>query len=284
VRVGIEILKLARSAGARTIFVVGTGRKVGKTTAVRAIYEDARREGLDAALASLGRDAQSLWLFPGTVFATARTLLPPSPAAEILKLSPLRSAAGGVLYLRTAAAGFFGLAGPPTASGVREVVEELSSRCELVIVDGAVDRVAAVAGGGAIVVAAGPEGGATQEEAVAEAAALVARLRVPAFDPREAFLHVDGALTPSSAAALIAGGETRQVVVRDPTQIVLTGRTAQQVLQRLDVRCARPLHVVATTVASIGAECAFEPAAFARAVAAATGLPAFDVYRGARAA
>jgi hypothetical protein len=285
VRVGSEILKLARSAGARTIFVVGTGRNVGKTTAVRAIYEAACREGLRVALASLGRDAESLWLHPGTIFATGRALLPPSPGAEILRLSPLRSAAGDVLYARAAAYGSFQLGGPPTASGVREVVEELSSRSEVAIVDGAVDRVAAVAGSdGAIVVANGAEAGATQEEAVAEAAALVARLRVPAFDPDEASVRIEGALTPADAAAFVARGETRQIVVRDPTQIALSGRSARQALEGLKIRCVRPLRVVAATVASTGSERAFEPVQFARAVAAATGLPAFDVYRGARAA
>jgi hypothetical protein len=44
------------------------------------------------------------------------------------------------------------------------------------------------------------------------------------------------------------------------------------------------LRVIATTVASIGPNRAFEPRAFAAAVAAATGLPAFDVYAGTRAA
>ncbi len=280
----MEILELARSAGARTIFVVGSSRNVGKTTTVRAIYEAAWRAGLRVALAALGRDAESLWLHPGTAFATARALLPPSPATEILRISPLQSAAGGVVYARAATGGFFELAGPPTASGVRQVVEELLSRSETAIVDGAVDRVAAVAGSnGAIVVAAGAEAGATKEEAVAEAAALVARLSVPAFDPGASSIEIDGALTAAAAAAFVARCETRQIVLRDPTQIALSGRSAQQALQQLKIRCRRPLRVIAATVASIGSERAFEPAQFAGAVASATGLPAFDVYRAARA-
>lgn len=284
-RVGDEILNLARAVGARTIFVVGTGSGVGKTTTVRAIYETARRAGARVALASLGRDAESLWLHPRTILATARALLPSSPAVEILGLSPLRSAAGGVVYARVAAGGYFELAGPPTASGVRAVVDALSSSSDVAIVDGAVDRVAAVAGGeGAIVVATGAEAAATKDECVADTAALVARLCIPAFDPDEASIDVDGALTPSDAAAFIAAGETRQIVVRDPTQFALSGRPAQQALQRLRIRCRRPLRVIAATVASIGSERAFEPAQFAEAVAAAAGLPAFDVYRGARAA
>jgi hypothetical protein len=97
-------------------------------------------------------------------------------------------------------------------------------------------------------------------------------------------MHIDGALLAGRVAALIADGETRQIVIRDPTQIALSGKPVLATLTRLRIRCLRPLHVIATTVASIGPNRAFEPRAFARAVAAATGLPAFDVYAGACAA
>lgn len=295
-RVGLEILNLARAIDARTIFVVGTGRNVGKTTTLRALYDAAWHERSAVALASVGRDSEGvqqaraaakprLWLRPQTVFATARALLPRSPAARILKLSSLRSPAGDVLYARVAASGFYELAGPPTASGVREVIDELLARSEIAIVDGAVDRVAALGGTeGAIVVAGGAAGATTLPEAVEEIRALVGRLRVAAFDPALPAIFLDGALTAEAAAAHIAHGESRQIVVRDPTQIALSGRAASEACAQLKLRCRRPLNVVAATVASIGPERAFEPIEFARAVSAATRLPTFDVYRGARAA
>ena len=73
-------------------------------------------------------------------------------------------------------------------------------------------------------------------------------------------------------------------VAGDPTQIALTGKAGLRALRRLTIRCRRPLHVIAATVASIGPERAFEPRQFARAVADATALPTFDVYTGERAA
>jgi hypothetical protein len=212
-------------------------------------------------------------------------LLPSSPAAEVVRLSSLRSAAGGVLYARVVQAGFYELAGPPTASGVREVVEELLSRSDITIVDGAVDRVAALAGSdGAIVVAGGAATATTPREAAAELAALTSRLRVPRFDSDAASVDVEGALTAVDAARFVAEGETRQIVVGDPTQIALSGRSATEAFERLKIRCRRPLHVIAVTVSSIGPERNFEPVQFADAVAAATELPTFDVYRSARAA
>lgn len=294
-RVGAELLELARSSGARSVYVVGTGRDAGKTTALRAIYAAALDAGVRCGVASIGRDGDAafrddmrpkprLWLAPPTVFVTARGALPHSPACEIVELSTLQSAAGTLLYARAASAAFYELVGPPTASGVREIVEGLASRCDFVIVDGAVDRVAALAGStGAIVVACGAATANTAHEAVDDVAALVARLRTPALDPRAPAVHVDGALTAANAAAYVAAGETRQIVVRDPTQIALGGRSAATAFARLTIRCERPLRVIAATVASIGPERSFEPRAFAGDVARATGLPAFDVYAGARA-
>jgi hypothetical protein len=296
VRIGAELLELARAAAARTIFVVGTGRDVGKTTVLRAIYDAACGAGLRVGLATIGREGDvvssnegvkkpRLWLRPETVFVTARRLLPPTPAVEILKLSRLQSPAGGLLYARAASSAFYELVGAPTASGVREMVDELCARTDVVIVDGAVDRVAALAGSGAAIVAAcGAAGANTLPEAVDEITALVARLSVPRFDPKAPAIDVEGALTAARAASLIASNEVKQIVVHDPTQIALSGRAASQALSRLTIRCRRPLHVIAATVASIGPQRSFEPRAFALAVAAATTLPVFDVYGGVRAA
>lgn len=295
-RVGKALYELARDTGARSIFVVGTGKNVGKTVAMRAIYESAADAGIIVGLSSIGRDGEAvdagdaapkprLFLRPGTIIATARDVLPPAPASEILATSDLPTAAGRLLFARVHAHAFYELVGPPTASGVREIVDRLLEFAGVTIVDGAIDRVAALAGGDdAIVVSCGASAAATAAEAVDGIAALVARLRVPAFDPAQPFVRVDGALTPAKSAALIAARETRQIVVRDPTQIALTGRAAAHALGALTVRCERPLRVVAATVASIGRDRAFEPRAFAHAVADATKLPTFDVYAGVRAA
>jgi hypothetical protein len=85
-------------------------------------------------------------------------------------------------------------------------------------------------------------------------------------------------LTAADAARLVSRDEERQVVVRDPTQIAITGKALLEVSSRLQLRCERPIAVVAATVASIGRDRYFEPREFARAVARATGLPTFDVY------
>lgn len=289
--VGRALLDLARANGRRSLYVVGTGKNVGKTVAVRAICEAARERGLTFGLTSIGRDGEGfdvaealrkprLNLSEGAVLATARDVLPPSPAVELAGLSPYFTAAGPLVFARVRASGFYEIVGPPTASGVRAVVTELNALgCEQTVVDGAIDRVAAVAGGGdSIVVCAGASGGGTMDEAVDEIRALVKRLKVPAYDPGRPFHRVDGALTASKAAQLAASEREMQIVVRDPTQVAMSGKALLGVLDRLDVRCERPLNVVAATVASIGPGRYFEPLAFLNAVAHATQLPTFDVY------
>ncbi len=212
-------------------------------------------------------------------------MLARTPAAAILSLSRLASPAGALLYARAESSGLYELAGPPTASGVREIVGELQSRSDIVIVDGAVDRVAALAGSdGAIVVACGAAAAKTMQEAVDEIGALVARLRVPVLDEAVPAIELDGALTASQTAAFLGAREQRQIVVRDPTQIALSGKSAMRALSVLDVRCRRPLRLIAATVASIGSELSFEPREFGGAVCASTGLPAYDLYAGTRAA
>jgi hypothetical protein len=203
----------------------------------------------------------------------------------MLDLSPLQTAAGPLVYARVAHAAYYELVGPPTASGVRAAVDVLRSYADLTIVDGAIDRVAAVAGGdGAIVVAGGASAAGTMHEAVDALRALAARLSVGRYDPQREAVHIEGALTAARAAALIAAHESRQVVVRDPTQIALSGKAATHAFERLAVRAERPLRVIAATVASIDRDRNFEPRAFARAVAVATGLPTFDAYAGERVA
>jgi hypothetical protein len=294
--VGHALFEIARATGAPSLFVVGTGKNVGKTVAMRAIYNAATEFGVRPALTSIGRDGEAidvgdaqakprLFLRPGTVVATARDVLPPSPASEVLEVSRTQTAAGALVFVRVKQPAYYELVGPPTASGVREAVRTMLQHAEYAIVDGAIDRIAALAGGDdAVIVACGAAAAPTMEEAVEDVGALVRRLSVPLYDGRGECVRLDGALTSSVAARLIAARETRTIVVRDPTQIALTGRSATHALSRLTIRCERTLRVVAVTVASMGRDRVFEPRAFAQAVASATGLPAFDVYAGTRAA
>lgn len=285
-------MDLAMETGAPSLFFVGVGKNVGKTVAMRAVYEATVRARMTVGLASIGRDGEAidsgdgqpkprLLLRPGAVIATARSVLPQSPASRILDLSTLATAAGSLLYARVVHDGYYELVGPPTASGVRDAIAGLLRYAPYALVDGAVDRVAALAGGeDAIVVSAGADAASTMDDAVAQIRALAGRLRIPRYDPAVEHVRIEGALMPAMVSHMVARHERRAVVLRDPTQLAMAGAAATYALEHLNLRCERPLRVVAVTVASSGRERAFEPREFARAVAAATGLPTFDVYAG----
>ncbi len=272
--------------------MVGTSKNAGKSVAIAALADALRRADEPYGLCSIGRDGEAgdaldgapkprFFLYPGALLATAETLVTRTPALEIAAVTPERSALGRIVLARVRAPGYFEIAGPPSAAGLRRIADALGAGGRFVLIDGAVDRVAALREGeDAIVAATGAAGAPTLAHAVDDVAALVARLRLAPYDSARPFVRVQGALTAAAAAAFVRADERRQIVVRDATHVAFGGRAFGEVAARLDMRCERPLRPIACTVAPLGAERAFEPRAFARAVAERTGLPAFDVYAG----
>jgi hypothetical protein len=282
----------ARAAGAASLAVVGTSKNAGKSVVVAAVAEALARTREPFGICSIGRDGEAIdaiestpkprfVLRPGALFATAEALVPRSPACEILAVTGERSALGAIVIARVRAVTTVEIAGPPTATAVRRVVAALAGLARFVVIDGAVDRIAALRGGrDAIVVATGAASAPTIARAAEDAAALVARLRVPQADAMRAAVRVTGALTAARAARFANEGEGRQIVVDDPTQIAFGGRAFLELAARIDLRCEHPLLPIACTVAPMWSQRAFAPAAFARAVAERTGLPAYDAYAG----
>ncbi len=110
-------------------------------------------------LCSIGRDGEPvdalegfakprISLRAGTLFATARALLPRHPAVEIVEALEERSAVGPLVVARVRGAGSFEIAGPPSAAALRRVVARLrAAGAPFVVIDGAVDRIAALRDG-----------------------------------------------------------------------------------------------------------------------------------------
>jgi hypothetical protein len=288
--VAAALLARAHAIGARSLAVVGTSKNAGKSVVIADLARALGERGEPYGLCSIGRDGEAFdaldaspkprfFLRAGALVATAAALVPRSGALEILDVTRERSALGAIVLARVRAPGFVELAGPPSAAALRRIARRLAERARLVLIDGAVDRIAALRDGGdAIVVAAGAASAPTMEHAVDDVTALVARLRVPLVDASAPLVWVDGALTAAAAAAFAREGETRQIVVRDATHIAFGGRAFLAIAARLDLRCELALHPVACTVAPRGVERSFEPRAFARAVARRTSLPVYDVF------
>lgn len=272
--------------------MVGTSKNAGKSVVIRALAEALWRAGEAFGLCTIGRDGEAadaldgtpkprFFLRPGTLLATPTSLVPRSPALEIVAVTPERSALGPIVLARVRAPGFVEIAGPPSSVALRRIAAALGEDGRFTLIDGAVDRIAALRDGDdAIVVATGAASAPTLGHAVDDVGALVARLRLPAYDAARPCVRVAGALTAAAAASFVRADERRQIVVRDATHVAFGGRAFTDVAARLDLRCERALRPVACTVAPLGIDRAFEPRAFARAVAERTGLPTFDVYAG----
>ncbi len=288
--VAAALLAQARDIGKSSLAVVGTSKNAGKSVVVAALADGLAREATPFGLASLGRDGESVdalegtpkprfWLSPGATFATAAVLVPRSPAVEIVAVTAERCALGPIVVARSRVPGYVEIAGPPSAAALRRIVTALRALCGFVLIDGAVDRVAALRGGeDAIVVAVGAATAPTSSRAADDCAALVAKLRLPQCDDARDSVALEGALTAAEAATFARAGERRQIIVTDPTQVAFGGRTFLELAQRLNLRCREPLHPIACSVASLGPERAFEPRTFAHDIALRTRLPVYDVY------
>ena len=272
--------------------MVGTAKNAGKTTAFNALRAVAHRRGTPVAVTSLGRDGEPsdaldgepkprVRLVPGTVVALPAWLVPRSPALAILGAGE-ESALGRMVFARVVLPAACEIAGPPSARAMRATIDRLRELCAgPVLVDGAIDRIAALAGGDdAVIVATGAASGATVARVAAVAADTVARLTLPGRDPARERAHVvfvTGALGVRDAEELLAGARDVTVVVEDPTRIAIRGALFAKVRAAIDLRCERPLRVVACTTSPVGRDAALPPRELVEAVARATGLPSFDV-------
>ncbi|TAM59181.1 DUF1611 domain-containing protein [bacterium] len=291
--VAADLLVRARGSASCSIAVVGPGKDVGKTVTALALVRAARRAGYATAMTSMGRDGEHqdvattlakprIVLPAGTLIATATALLPRSPAVEIVELCEHLTALGPVAIARVRTECAVELAGPSTGAAMRDVIERLKHDAQVVVMDGAVDRMAATAGGDdALVVATGAALAPTLAGVLEQTRALVARLTIPQGVPAGAIV-VGGALTSARACELLARDDLeRGVVVRDPHSLQLPAALLTAIQRRGPVSCRRPLNVVAATVSAQGPRHALDPVALARAVADSTGLPVYDIYRNA---
>lgn len=289
-----ELFDLA-TAQARSVVVVGTAKNTGKTTALMALCAVAARRGIPIAITSIGRDGEPsdaldgapkprVRLVPGTLVALPAGLIPRSPALEILELGE-PTAVGRMVIARAMLRTQCEIGGPPSARAMRATIARLHAlRVGPVFVDGALDRMAALGGGDdAVIVATGAASGATIAAVAAAAADAVLRLRTPGRDPareRATVVRVEGALGSREAEQLLADARDATVVVDDPTRITVRGAQLRALIAGVDLRCERPLRVVACTTSPVDRTVRFDARALVAAVATATGLPTYDVVSG----
>ncbi len=263
------------TAAARSVVVVGHGEERRKDDGVqRASRGGAAARHRRSRVTSIGRDGEPfdaldaepkprVRLAPGTLVALAAALLPRTPALAIVETGAGRRARPDGVRARVLPT-LCEIAGPPTARAMRATIERLRALGDgPVFVDGAIDRIAALAGGDdAVIVATGAANGATVARVAAIAADAVARLTLPGRDPaheRARVVTIDGALDARDAEALLASARGATVVVADPTRVTVRGALFAALRAAVDLRCERPLRVIACTTSPVGRDATLSP-------------------------
>lgn len=139
----------------RIIGIAGTAKNTGKTTATTAIMTKAYEEGLKLGLTTIGYDGEILDnvtglpkprinVKKGTIVAIAKDCLPVSTAVvEIKEETDISTAMGKIIVGEVVESGLIVIAGPNKSIEVKKVNAYLENYgCELIIVDGAINRIA----------------------------------------------------------------------------------------------------------------------------------------------
>lgn len=148
---------LGLSEGKKSIAVVGMAKNTGKTTTVNFLISSAKQLGLTLGITSTGRDGEtediitaqqkpSIFLDENSFLATARTSLSKGSARlEVLDTTGMYNALGEIVIAKVREAGTVEVSGPERTENLKVVAEKLQYFADLVILDGALDRIAASA-------------------------------------------------------------------------------------------------------------------------------------------
>lgn len=137
----------------KTLSIVGMAKNAGKTTALNYLIEEADDEGITLGITSTGRDGETqdlvtgtekpkVYLYEDTIVSVPTQLYDLAEAGlEIIKKSDYRTSIGDLLLCRVADSGYVQIAGPVATAHTKKMCEEMFEMgCELILIDGAIDR------------------------------------------------------------------------------------------------------------------------------------------------
>ncbi len=303
-----------------TLCLAGMCKNAGKTTALNALIQGAGARGVSLALTSIGRDGERedlitgtnkppIYLTGGTLFATARGLLPKCDAtAEILDMTGIHTPLGEVAILRALSDGFVELAGPSMTEQIVSLTEKLKIfGAEKVLIDGALFRrsLCAPEAAEAVILSTGASYGPDMEKTAADTAFVAELLTLPesgpwphmagrrfargdlyddlpaALEGQGEALYVSGAFTDAMASQLLRRKAIpREVNVEDGTRLLLSRESYEKLRTRgVAFRVRRQNKLIAVTVNPFSAYGApYDPAAFQRLVESRVNVPVVNVF------
>ncbi len=137
----------------KTLSIVGMAKNAGKTTALNYLIEEAMDEAIRLGITSTGRDGETtdlvtttekpkVYLDTDTIVSVPTQLYDLAEAGlEIVKKTKYNTSIGQIMLCRVAEPGYVQIAGPvATLDTKRMYTEMFELGCELILIDGAIDR------------------------------------------------------------------------------------------------------------------------------------------------
>lgn len=249
----------------------GTAKNTGKTTTMKVILDAATAKKQIVALTSIGYDGElvdhvtglpkpRIYALPGTLLAIADSCAKGSTAEiEILQRTQISTALGKVVIGRVRKPGLILLAGPTKSVEIRKVNGMLAEAgAELILVDGALNRIAPMVETQGIIMATGASRNTDIDELVSETAAIAATYQLPKWNRlaeenvlesgsildevmTERLLEkclvdtetirIQGIIGARAFSALIENGlekiKGKKLVLADPTKLLVSGSPTQ---------------------------------------------------------
>lgn len=197
--------------------IAGTAKNTGKTTATMAIMERVFKEGIKLGLTSIGYDGETLdnvtglpkpriRIEKGNIVAIADKCIEASTAEiEVLQVTNVRSALGTIIIGEVKTSGLVVIAGPNKSSEVRIINEYLLKQgCDLIIVDGAINRIAPMVETEGLLLATGASRTPDIKQLAEETSALSEILNIPLWqDEKKETLTASSLLSDSMVKDLL---------------------------------------------------------------------------------
>lgn len=256
----MQLLTRIYEQGVSSVAVTGMLKNAGKTVSLKRIIAEARQAGIAVGLSSCGRDGEredvifrhgkpAVEAAEGTLVATARSFLAAIDGkAAVLADSGFNTVFGTVLIAKMLAACEVELAGPVFNSQLRVIVESLKQHgADLVLLDGAMDRVSSAAAGvaGGVILATGAGLAPEPQDVLRMTLARVEQFCSPAVEPEnvELLSGAKGAVSLwlkdnsvkgcSLSSAIGTAHKIAGLIRPDVRAVVLKGALTDNILQTL---------------------------------------------------
>lgn len=182
-----------------TIGIAGTAKNTGKTTTTAAILSELYNQKISVGLTSIGYDGEEidnitrlpkprLFVKKDTVVATAKKCLQAGSAGyDILEVTDILTPLGKVCIVKITAEGMVVIAGPNKGTQLNYIKYRMINdlKCKVVLVDGALNRLAPMTETDGIIIATGASRTTNIDDLVDETKALAELFNLPAVSKDE---------------------------------------------------------------------------------------------------